>query len=126
VIVWIEEQEHPIFKRKDNDVILDLPISFTQAALGDEVTLPTLDGKVNLKIPPGTQSGKIFRIRNKGIPNLHGHSRGDQLVRVIVWTPANLGPEEKKLLQELAKSEKFKPPKPDRSFYEKFKDSLGF
>jgi len=126
VIVWIEEQEHPLFKRKDYDVILDLPISITQAALGDEIPVATLDGKVNLKIPPGTQSGKVFRIRNKGIPNLQGHGQGDQLVRVIVWTPTNLGPEEKKLLQELGKSEKFKPPKADRSFYEKFKDSLGF
>ncbi|MCI0406606.1 MAG: molecular chaperone DnaJ, partial [candidate division Zixibacteria bacterium] len=87
VIVWIEEEEHPVFKRRDNDIILDLPISFTQAALGDEIPIPTLDGKVSLKIPPGTQSGKIFRIRNKGIPGVHGYGKGDELVRVIVWIP---------------------------------------
>lgn len=125
VIVWIEEEEHPVFKRKENDIILDLPISFTQAALGDEIPIPTLDGNVSLKIPPGTQSGKVFRIRNKGIPSIHGYGRGDELVRVLVWTPTHLGPEEKRLLQELSKSEKFKPPQADRSFFEKLKDTLG-
>jgi len=126
VIVLIEEQEHPILQRHGDDVVHEILISFTQAALGDEITVPTLDGNVNLKIPPGTQPGKIFRLKGKGIPHIHGYGKGDELVRVSVWVPTHLGSEEKKLLKELSSQEGFKPPKGDRNFFERLKDTLGW
>jgi len=125
VIVLIEEQEHPTFRRHEDDLICEIPLSFTQAALGDEIVVPTLDGNANLKIPPGTQSGKIFRFRNKGIPHLHGYGKGDELVRVVVWVPTRLNAEEKKLLKELAEKENLKPPKGGKSFFDKLRETLG-
>jgi molecular chaperone DnaJ len=126
VIVFIEEQEHPLFNRHGDDVIHETLISFTQAALGDEVTVPTLDGNTNLKIPPGTQPGKIFRLKGKGIPHLHGYGKGDELIRVSVWVPTHLGSEEKKLLKELDSKEGIKPPKGDRSFFDRLRGTLGW
>ena len=125
VIVLIEEQEHSTFRRHEDDLICEIPLSFTQAALGDEIVVPTLDGNANLKIPTGTQSGKIFRFRNKGIPHLHGYGKGDELVRVVVWVPTRLNAEEKKLLKELADKENFKPPKGGKSFFDKLRETLG-
>jgi molecular chaperone DnaJ len=125
VIVFIEEEEHPTFRRHEDDIICEIPISFTQAALGDEIVIPTLDGNADLKIPPGTQSGKIFRFKNKGIPHLHGYGKGDELVRVVVWVPTHLSAEEKKLLKELADKENLKPPKGDKSFFDKLRETLG-
>jgi molecular chaperone DnaJ len=84
-----------------------------------------LDGNANLKIPPGTQPGKIFRFKNKGIPHLHGYGKGDELVRVVVWVPTHLSAEEKKLLKELADKENMKPPKGDKSFFDKLRETLG-
>ncbi|GAM08534.1 chaperone protein DnaJ [Geobacter sp. OR-1] len=101
--VLINVKEHPIFSREGNDVICETPISFAQAALGSEIEIPTLDGKVSLKIPEGTQSGKIFRLRGKGIPVLQGYGRGDQLVVVRVETPTNLNRQQRELLEEFAK-----------------------
>ncbi|MBT0665034.1 molecular chaperone DnaJ [Geobacter pelophilus] len=101
--VLINVREHPIFSREGNDVICETPISFTQAALGAEIQIPTLDGKVSLKIPEGTQSGKIFRLRGKGIPVLQGYGRGDQLVVVRVETPTNLNRQQRELLEEFAR-----------------------
>jgi molecular chaperone DnaJ len=124
-IVLIEEEEHPTFRRREDDIICEIPLSFTQAALGDEIVVPTLDGNSNLKIPPGTQSGKIFKFRNKGIPHLHGYGKGDELVRVVVWVPTRLSTEEKKLLKELADKENFKPPKGGKSFFDKLRETLG-
>lgn len=126
VIVLIEEEEHPVFIRHGDDIVHEMLISFTQAALGDEITVPTLDGNVNLKIPSGTQPGKIFRLRGKGIPHLHGYGKGDELIRVSVWIPTRLSSEEKKLLKELAPKESLKPPKGDKDFFEKLKDTLGW
>jgi molecular chaperone DnaJ len=125
VIVLVEEQKHPEFRRHGDDILHDTLISFTQAALGDEVPVPTLDGRIDLKIPPGTQSGKIFRFRGKGIPHLHGYGKGDELIRVLVWVPTHLSSEEKKLLKELAAQENMKPPEGDKSFFEKLKETLG-
>jgi len=125
VIVFVEEQQHPAFQRHGDDILHDTLISFTQAALGDEIPVPTLDGKIDLKVPPGTQSGKIFRFRGKGIPHLHGYGKGDELVRVLVWVPTRLSSEEKKLLKELAAQENMKPPEGDKGFFEKLKETLG-
>jgi molecular chaperone DnaJ len=125
VIVLVEEQKHPEFRRHGDDILHDTLISFTQAALGDQIPVPTLDGKIDLKIPAGTQSGKIFRFRGKGIPHLHGYGKGDELIRVLVWVPTHLSSEEKKLLKELAAQENMKPPEGDKSFFEKLKETLG-
>ena len=124
VIVVIEEQKHPYFERHGDDILYDLPLSFVQVALGADVEVPTLNGKAKLHIPPGTQSHKILRMRGKGIPNLRGGRRGDQLVRVVVWTPTRLSAEEKKLLTALGKSENFKPPRNDRGFFKKVKEAI--
>lgn len=95
----IRVKPHPLFSRQGNNILVEVPISFALAALGGEVSVPTLDGKVRLKIPAGTQSGKIFRLRGKGVPDFHSGSRGDQLVKVIVETPVNLTLEQKQLLK---------------------------
>jgi len=125
LIVLIEETEHELFRRREDDIIYEIPISFSQAALGDQVEVPTLDGKVNLKIPAGTQSGKIFRLKGKGIPHLQGYGRGDQLVRIVVWTPARLSRDEKALFEKLAQSPGIKPPRASKSFFDKLKHTLG-
>jgi molecular chaperone DnaJ len=125
VIVLIQEQEHPVFKRHGDDVVHDTIISFSQAALGIEITIPTLDGNTDLKIPPGTQSGKVFRLKGKGMPRLQGYGKGDEFVRVLVWVPTRLSSDEKKLLKELGSKENMQPPKGDKSFFEKLKETLG-
>ncbi|UCD18379.1 MAG: molecular chaperone DnaJ [Candidatus Zixiibacteriota bacterium] len=126
LIVVFEEKEHKIFTRQGNNVICQIPISFTLAALGGEISVPTLNGNHTLKVPAGTQSGKVFRLRSKGIPHLHAHGSGDELVQVAVWTPTKLSGEDKQLLQELDKSPSFTPPESDKSFFRKLRDSLGF
>lgn len=116
IILYIEELEHEMFDRQDDDVIYELPISITQAALGDTIEVPTLNGRARLKIPPGTQSGKVFRMRGKGIQHLHKHGSGDQLVRVWVWTPKEVTKAERKLLDELENSPHMTPPKGGKQF----------
>ncbi len=96
---------HEIFQREDNDIICDVPITFVQATLGDEITVPTLEGKVKMRIPSGTQSGKIFRLRDKGIADIHGYGRGDELIRIIVEIPAKLTTKQKHLLKEFAEAD---------------------
>ncbi len=100
--VVVHVKEHDLFARQDNDVIIEMPVSFPQAALGTEVDVPTLDGKVKLKIQAGTQSGKVFRLKGKGFPDLHGYGRGDQLVRMVVETPRRLTARQRELLEEFA------------------------
>ncbi|MFC1631657.1 molecular chaperone DnaJ [Candidatus Omnitrophota bacterium] len=91
-----------IFERHGNDLLCSVPISFTQASLGAEIEVPTLNGRVKMRVPAGTQSGKIFRIRGKGVPDVHGYGRGDELVQVKVETPTGLNAKQRKLLQEFA------------------------
>jgi len=100
--VYIFVKQHKLFKRQGNDVIVEVPISFVQAALGATVQVPTLDGPVDLKIPAGIQSGKILRIRDKGVPFLRGNGRGDEHVVVKVLTPQKLSTRQKELLKEFA------------------------
>ena len=123
--VLIEEIPHDIFTRDGDDIICEVPISVCQAALGDEIQVPTLDGDHSIKIPPGTQSGKIIRLKNKGIPHLRGFGKGDELVRLIVWVPTKLTAEEKQLFKKLAAMHGTKPPAADRSFFEKLRETLG-
>jgi len=104
--VIIQVQSHRDFEREGFNIKYELPISFTQAALGDKIEVPTLDGNVKLKIPAGTESGRIFRLRGKGIPILHGRGRGDELVQVKVITPTRLSKKEKELLEELENERK--------------------
>jgi len=127
LIVLIEEEQHKYFSRNGDDVILDLLISFPEAALGAEVEVPTLSGRAKLKIEEGTQSGKILRMREKGIPHLNTHGKGDQLVRVNVWIPNKLSAKDKDLLRQLESSDNVKPREGDtsahseKSFFEKVK-----
>jgi molecular chaperone DnaJ len=125
VFVVIEEAEHPIFTRHGNDIICEQAIGFSQAALGDEITVPMLGGETTLKVPAGSQSGKIFRLHGKGIPHLNGYGRGDQLVRIIVLTPNKLSGEEKELFKKLAEIQKNKNQNYDKSFFEKLRQTLG-
>jgi curved DNA-binding protein len=102
--VRLKEVEHPVFKREGNDLYVDRRIKFTEAVLGTKVTAPTLDGKtMSLKVPPGTQSHTKMRLKGYGLPLPNGKTRGDQYVRIIVETPANLTKKQKTLLEELAK-----------------------
>ncbi len=102
--VRLREVEHPVFKREGNDLYVDRRIRFTEAALGTKVTVPTLDGKtMSLKVPPGTQSHTKMRLKNYGLPFANGKTRGDQYVRIIVETPADLTKKQKALLEELVK-----------------------
>lgn len=94
---------HPIFKRKGSDILLDLPLTFTEAALGAKVKVPTLNGEVSLKVPPGTQDGQVLRLRGKGAPEVKGLGKGDMLVVARIAVPRRLSPEERKILEEFAK-----------------------
>jgi molecular chaperone DnaJ len=126
LIVHIEEISHDIFERRGDDVIMALPVSFSQAALGDSVEIPTLTGKANITINAGTQPGKILRMRNKGIPRLHGAGVGDQLVQVQVYIPTKLSEQEEKLIKELSLSENLLPKEDAHSnIFEKFKQALN-
>jgi len=118
-------KDHPLFQREDNNVICEIPISFIQAALGCELDVPTLDGKVAMKIPEGTQSGKVYRLKGKGIPSLQGYGRGDQMVIVRVETPSNLNKKQKELLEEFARisGEEIHPMK--KGFLDKVMDFLS-
>jgi molecular chaperone DnaJ len=128
LLVIIEEEPHKHFTRSGEDILLDLLVTFPEAALGTEVDIPTLNGRARLKIEPGTQSGRILRMRDKGIPRLNGGGVGDQLVRVNVWVPTKLTKEDKELLKNLSKSEDMKPREgdrsahSDRSFFARMKD----
>ena len=102
LVVSVGIQPHNLFEREGTAVLYELPISFTQAALGDELEVPTLDGKVKYNLPEGTQTGAVFRLRGKGIPSLYGGSRGDQYVTVRVTTPTKLSSEQRELLRQLA------------------------
>ncbi|MEZ4670515.1 MAG: molecular chaperone DnaJ [Anaerolineae bacterium] len=129
--VVIDVKEHAYFKRKENDVILDITINVAQAALGDKVEVPTVDGDVELTIPTGTQTGKVFRLRGKGIPRLRSDGtnsgRGDQLVYVQVGVPTNLTPEQRDLFEQLAATfgRDVHPQQNGRGFFNRMMDFLA-
>ncbi|MEK2689388.1 DnaJ C-terminal domain-containing protein [Bdellovibrio sp. GT3] len=102
--VIIALQDHPLFKRAENDVTLDLPITYTDAILGTNIEVPTLTGKAMIRIPPGTHSGQTFRLKGKGFPKIGGFGSGDMMVRILVDTPNNLSSRQKELIEELAKA----------------------
>jgi molecular chaperone DnaJ len=127
LIIQIEEEQHAELQRDGLNVAYDLHISFPEAAFGTSIEVPTIDGRAKIKIPAGTQSGKIFRLRGKGFPEVQGYSRGDQLVYVNVWTPQNLSSEEKSMLEKLSNSANFKPQptKTDKGFFDRVKEAFS-
>ena len=124
LLIVIEEIEHADFIRDGNNVIYDLFLNFADAALGTFVHVPTLGSKVKIKIPPGTQAGKIFRLKGKGIPEVQGYGKGDQLINVNIWTPKTLNQEEKDLMEKLRTLPNFQPApdKSEKGFFERMKD----
>ena len=124
--VYVNVKKHEIFERKGDDVWCEIPITFTQAALGHEVVVPTLDGKSSYQVHPGTQPGDIFKLKGKGIQHLNSRGRGDQYVRVTVEVPRNLSEDQKKLLKDFDKSCSTKNYQKRSSFFDKvrslFKD----
>lgn len=123
--VVVHVKEHPIFVREDNEVLCEVPISFSQAALGAQIDVPTLDGKVKMKIPAGTQTGKVFRLKGKGIPHLHGNGRGDQHVRVVLETPTELTAQQRALLEKFAEISGEETHPHSKSFFEKVRELFG-
>ena len=124
LLVLIEEEPHPEFERDESTLIYNLFITIPEAILGTQAEVPTVDGKVRVKIAPGTQSGKVLRLRGKGLPILNGYGSGDMLVNVNVWIPKKFNKKEEELLQQLAQSENFKPnpTAEEKSFFSKIKD----
>jgi molecular chaperone DnaJ len=124
LIIAIEEVEHEQLKREGNNLYYDHYISFIDASLGTTVEVPTLEGKAKIKIDAGTQSGKVLRLKGKGVPDINGYGRGDLLVNINVWTPQSLTSEEKKMLESLRNSNNFKPnpSKKDKGFFERMKE----
>ena len=123
--VDIQVEPHPIFLRENLDILCDVPISITQAALGAEIDVPTLNGKVKMKIPPGTQSGKVFRMKGKGVNDVQGYHQGDQHVRVSVETPTHLTARQKELLKEFATAGGEDVNPMAKGFLDKMKDLFG-
>ena len=117
-------QSHKYFRRRQDDILLDLSINVAQATLGTEVEVPTVDGPARLKIPAGTQPGKVFNLKGKGVPHLRNTGRGDQMVVVSVETPTKLSPEQRKLFEELAKTMGSEINLQERSFFDKLKDFI--
>ncbi len=125
LIIYIRLLPHPIFQRSGDDILCELPISFPLAALGGETRIPTLVGDTGLKIPPGTQSGQVFRLRGKGIPHLHGTGRGDEQIAVTVEIPTRLNREQRDLLRRLEESFSDKNRPLHKSFSDKAHDFLN-
>jgi molecular chaperone DnaJ len=126
--VYVHVKPHKVFKREGDDLICEMPISFAQAALGDELDVPTLEGGAKLKIPEGTQSGTIFRMKGKGVPNVSGYGRGDQHVLVKLVTPTKLSEKQKTMLKEfdrmVSDHQQNLNPQGDKSIFEKVKDAF--
>ena len=127
LIIQIEEEAHAELQRDGLNVAYDLYISFPDAAFGTNIEVPTIDGRAKIKIPAGTQSGKIFRLKGKGFPEVQGYSRGDQLIYVNVWTPQTISSEEKAMLEKLNVSPNFKPQpsKSDKGFFDRVKEAFN-
>ncbi len=124
LLILIEEKPDEVLKRDGNNIVYDLHLNFVDAVLGTSVEVPTIDGKVKIKIDPGTQSGKILRLRGKGINDINGYGAGDQLIHINIWTPKQVSKEEQKALELLKDSPNFtpKPGKNDKSFIDRMKE----
>jgi molecular chaperone DnaJ len=124
LLILIEEIEHEELKREGNNIVYDLYVNFVDAALGASLQVPIIGGAVKIKLEPGTQGGKILRLKGKGIKDVNGYGRGDQLIHVNVWTPKRLSKDEKQKLESLKNSENFipKPGKGEKGFFEKVRE----
>jgi molecular chaperone DnaJ len=131
LVVVLEEEPHAVFTRNGDDIVLDLLVSYPEAVLGADVEVPTLTGRAKLKVEPGTQSGRVLRMREKGIPHLNSYGRGDQLVRVNVWVPTRVSAQERALLKQISSSENINPKEgdksanSDKSFFERMKKAFS-
>lgn len=130
LLILIEEERHPQLRRADLDVVYQLRVSFPDAVLGTNVEVPTIDGKAKIKIPAGTQSGKIFRLKGKGFPAFQSYEKGDELVEVSVWSPQHLSKEEQTMLEHLKESPNFQPgtapgQEDEKGFFDKIKDAFS-
>lgn len=127
LLITVEEVPHEEFTRDGSNIMYELFINIADASLGTKVEVPTLDGRARITIPPGTQSGKIFRLKDKGLPGLQTYQRGDELIHVNVWIPKKFNDEEKKLLEKMRDLPNFQPNpgKEDKSFFERVKDIFG-
>jgi len=124
LIILIEETQHETLKREGNNIVYDLHLSFVDAALGMSIEVPTIDGKAKIKIEPGTQSGKLLRLKGKGLPEVNSYHRGDEIIHINVWTPKALSSEERSMLEKLRDSANFKPQpgKNEKSFFDRMKE----
>jgi molecular chaperone DnaJ len=124
LIILIEEEQHKELQREGLNVAYELHLTFTDAVFGTQVEVPTIDGRAKIKIPAGTQSGKIFRLKGKGFPAVNSYEKGDQLVHVNVWTPQHVSSEERTMLEKLGNSPNFKPApdKNQKSFFDKMRE----
>jgi molecular chaperone DnaJ len=127
LIILVEEEQHTDLHRDGLNVAFELYLSFTEAVFGTQVEVPTIDGKAKIKIPPGTQGGKVFRLKGKGFPSVNSYEKGDQLIHVNVWTPQNISNEEKSMLEKLNQSPNFqpKPDKNERGFFDKIREMFS-
>lgn len=124
LIVLIEETEHPELKRDGDNLHYEAYVNFVDAVIGESIEIPTVSGKAKIKVEPGTQSGKVLRLKGKGIPHLQRHGQGDLFVHINVWTPKKVTKEEREMLEKMKNSENFKPSpdKSDKSFFSRMKD----
>ena len=123
----LEVEEDPSFVRDGSQLISELPVTVSQAVLGDEVEVPTVDGSVRLKVPAGTHSGELLRLREQGLPELGGGRRGDQLVRIVIWIPDHLTAEQERLYRQLREIEEPAPEQLEdrKGFWSRMKEALG-
>ena len=127
LLVVIEEEKHAELMREGLNVLFELNLSFPEVVMGLEAEVPTITGKAKIKIPAGTQAGKILRLKGKGFPSVNSYEKGDQLININVWTPQHLSSEEKKILEKLKDSPNFKPDfsKTDKSFFDKIREAFS-
>ena len=123
--VYVSVRPHPIFERRGDDVWCDLPLTFTQATLGAEVVVPTLDGKVSYQVHEGTQPGDVFKLKGRGITHLGGFGRGDQFVKAVVEIPKNLSQKQKDILKDFESNVDEKHYQKRKGFFDKIKDLFG-
>ncbi len=124
--VVVDIDRHQVFQRRGDDILINLEINVAQAALGDEIQVPTVDGEATLKVPAGTQSGTVFRLRDRGVPHLNGNGRGDQLIMTQVLVPTNLSDKQRELFEEMAGTlGKAVVPQREKGFLNELKDALG-
>lgn len=122
--VYIGVKEHPIFSRHNNDLVCQVPISFSEAALGARIEVPTLKGLENMDVPAGTQHGEVFKLKSRGLPDVRSHRAGDQLVQIVIEVPKKLNDRQKQLLREFAASEDARLQQQRKGFFDKIKDMI--